>query len=631
MMVNERQKSETSKLELIKTLQEKAKIIRMDILAMIYAAQSGHPGGSLSAADIVTTLYFHFMKIRPQEPGWPGRDRFLLSKGHACPVWYSCLAEKGFFPIEELLSLREIDSRLQGHPDMKKTPGVDFTTGSLGQGLSAAVGIALGLKKDRRKSRVFVVLGDGELNEGQIWEAAMSAAKFNLDNVTVFIDYNNLQLDGYCHEVMPIEPLADKWRAFNWEVKEIDGHDFEQIIQMIEFAQKTKGKPTVIIANTIKGKGISFMENECGWHGKAPNREEFLKAILELDSDGNKLPLVQKALSLRAERGDANRRESLAPLQCMGMDGRESKPTRDAYGEVLVELGKECSELVVFEADISKSTRTSYFAKQFPKRFFQFGVAEANMMAAAAGMASLGNISFVSTYSVFASMRACEQVRTMIAYPNLNVKICVSHGGITPANDGVTHQGSEDLGIMRTIPNMTVIMPADYNSTKQLVRAALKHKGPVYMRFTRDAVPFIYDENEIFEIGKGKLLIEGDNISLIAIGDMVSIALEVQSMLEEKGISAEVIDIHTLKPIDKELILVSVQKTKHVITIEDHQINCGLGSAVAEVLGEEAPYPVKRIGLKDTFAESGRYDLLLKKYGMDTESIISAAERMLAN
>jgi transketolase len=304
--------------------------------------------------------------------------------------------------------------------------------------------------------------------------------------------------------------------------------------------------------------------------------------------------------------------------------------TREAFGQVLVELGAEDPRIVVFEADIAKSTRTCYFARAFPSRFFQMGVAEANMMTAAAGMATTGHIPFVSTYAVFGSMRACEQVRTFIAYPQLNVKIAVSHGGITPANDGVTHQATEDLGIMRTIPNMTVIMPADLHATKALVRAAVARPGPVYLRFTRDAVPIIYGPEEPFEIGKGKLLREGNDVSLIAIGDMLTVALEAAERLAAAGVGAQVIDMHTLKPLDQELVLQTAAHTRHVVTVEDHQIQGGLGSAVAEVLAEELPTPMHRIGLRDTFAESGRYDLLLAKYGMDAAAVAAAAQQLVA-
>jgi len=307
----------------------------------------------------------------------------------------------------------------------------------------------------------------------------------------------------------------------------------------------------------------------------------------------------------------------------------EHIPTREAFGQVLVELGREYEDIIVLEADISKSTRTCYFAKEFPDRFLQMGIAESNMMVAAAGLATTGKIPFVSTYAVFGSMRACEQVRSFIAYPELNVKIACSHGGITPANDGVTHQATEDVGIMRTIPNMCVIMPADHHATKNLVRAAVQYEGPVYLRFTRDPVPTIYDKGDNFVIGEGKLLAEGKDVSLFAIGDMLTIALEARKSLLTRDIEAEVIDFHTLKPIDSDLIVKSAKKTRRVVTIEDHQINGGLGSAVAEVLAEELPTPLRRIGLRDTFAESGEYHLLLKKYGMDVNAVVAAVDELL--
>ncbi len=264
-------------------LKKKAKEIRVEIIKMIYKAQSGHPGGSLSAADIVTALYFEILNIDPNRPNWEERDRFILSKGHACPVWYVCLAEKDFFPKENLAKLRKIGGILQGHPDMCKVPGLDMTTGSLGQGLSAGVGMALGAKTKGLQFKTYVMLGDGEINEGQVWEAAMSANKFKLNNLIAMIDYNNLQLDGQCNEVMPIEPLADKWQSFGWDVKEIDGHNMHEILTVFYDLKKQQENPTIIIAHTIKGKGVSYMENQLNWHGKAPNEEQFQQAMKELE------------------------------------------------------------------------------------------------------------------------------------------------------------------------------------------------------------------------------------------------------------------------------------------------------------------------------------------------------------
>ncbi len=263
-------------------LQEKAKEVRREIVKMLTTAGSGHPGGSLSAAEILTYLYFHEMNIDPKEPKKLSRDRFVLSKGHAAPVLYAVLALRGYFPMEELGTLRKLGSKLQGHPDMHKVPGVEFSTGSLGQGISATTGFALADKLDGRDSRTFVLVGDGEMQEGQVWEAAMAIAHYKLDNVTAFLDHNGLQIDGRIEDVMNSEPVKEKWEAFGWHVLEIDGHDLEQIHQAVSTAKATKGKPTMIVAKTIKGKGVSFMEDQVGWHGVAPKPEEAQRALEEL-------------------------------------------------------------------------------------------------------------------------------------------------------------------------------------------------------------------------------------------------------------------------------------------------------------------------------------------------------------
>ncbi len=271
------------KSEQLKRLKTLAKELRVWIIRMLAEAGSGHPGGSLSAIDILTVLYFQVMKHRPQEPEWPLRDRFILSKGHAVPALYAVLGRSGYFPIEETLTLRKNNSRFQGHPVRGTVPGVESSTGSLGQGLSIAQGLALASKMDGNLFRVFCMLGDGETQEGQIWETAMSAPKFGLDNLIVFLDYNKSQIDGTTKEVMDLEPIADKWNAFNWHVQEIDGHNFEQILGALDKTRAMAGKPHLIIAHTVKGKGVSFMENKIEWHGKAPTAAEAEQAILEIE------------------------------------------------------------------------------------------------------------------------------------------------------------------------------------------------------------------------------------------------------------------------------------------------------------------------------------------------------------
>ena len=266
----------------IEDLQGIARKLRRHVITMISTAGSGHPGGSLSAADIVTALYFRVMRHDPANPHWPDRDRFILSKGHAAPILYAALAECGYFPLEWLTTLRKTGTCLQGHTDSSLTPGVDMSAGSLGQGLSVGIGMALAARLDKRVYRTYVLLGDGECQEGQVWEAAMFAPNYKLDNLTAIVDYNGLQLDGLTRQIMDLEPFVEKWRSFKWEVLQVDGHDMKQVVDALQKAGQVKGKPVVIVARTVKGKGVSFMENNVDYHGKAPGKSETEIALREL-------------------------------------------------------------------------------------------------------------------------------------------------------------------------------------------------------------------------------------------------------------------------------------------------------------------------------------------------------------
>lgn len=270
----------------LQELQEMAKTVRSDIVKMTHIAGSGHPGGSLSAADLLTGLYFGgVMKVDPADPDWQDRDRFILSKGHVAPVLYSVLARKGFFPVEDLWTLRRLGSILQGHPHRQSTPGLDCSSGSLGQGLSITNGIAVAMKKQHKDCRVYCLMGDGELQEGQIWEAVMTAAQHRLDNVCAIVDYNRVQLDGNTPDIKDMGDLAAKWHEFGWNVISLDGHDMDQVLKAFDMAKAYKGKPSVLIADTIKGKGVSFMENECKWHGTAPDKAQLDQALAEINGE----------------------------------------------------------------------------------------------------------------------------------------------------------------------------------------------------------------------------------------------------------------------------------------------------------------------------------------------------------
>ena len=311
------------------------------------------------------------------------------------------------------------------------------------------------------------------------------------------------------------------------------------------------------------------------------------------------------------------------------MSEMKGRATREAYGDEILELGRKNPDIFVIDADVGKSCKTIPFSQELPEQYVNVGIAEANCCGVAAGLATCGKIPFVTTYAVFGSMRMCEQIRQEICYPHLNVKIACSHGGLTPANDGASHQGSEDMGIMRTLPNMTVIMGCDYHSTRKLIAAAAEFDGPVYLRFTRDAVPMIYDENAEFTIGKANLLRDGNDVAIIANGEIMSIAVKAAEKLAEEGISARVLDMHTLKPLDKDAVQKCIHEIGKVVTIEDHNILNGLGSAVSEVVAENGKGMVRRIGIQDKFGESAPYERLLEKNGITVEAVVAAAKEML--
>ena len=298
------------------------------------------------------------------------------------------------------------------------------------------------------------------------------------------------------------------------------------------------------------------------------------------------------------------------------------KATRDGFGDEIVALGKENSNILVVDVDIGKSCKTGAFRKELPEQYLNVGIAEQNAAGVAAGLATCGKVPFVVTYAAFGSMRMCEMIRQEICYPHLNVKIACSHGGVTPANDGASHQSIEDMGILRTIPNMTVIMPADYWAARKLVRAAAEFDGPVYLRFTRDAIPVIYDENDTFEIGKANQLRDGSDVAIIANGDTVRLALEAAETLAAAGISARVLDMHTIKPLDVEAVHACVADIGKIITVEDHNILNGLGSAVADVVAESNGALLRRVGIQDQFGMSAPYDRLLAMNGVTTENIV---------
>lgn len=648
----------------VKELKEAAKRMRAYVLVSTCAAGSGHPGGSLSAADLVAAAFLNHLNHDPKNPRWPERDRFFLSKAHIVPVFYAAFAEAGYYPVEEMMTLRKVGSRFQGHSDWIKMKEMEMSGGSLGQGLSIAVGAALAARLDGKKHRIFCMMGDGEQQEGNIWEAAMSAGNFKVDNLTAIVDKNRLQIDGLVKDVMNIDPLGEKYKAFGWHVIEINGHNMEQILAAYQEADSVKGKPTVIIANTVKGKGASFMENVAGWHGKAPNREQMLQGLKDLGMEN--LP-YEDYFKYAQEFHKKKTAEIDAAMPKFKKDywwnsqqkmKAEMVPTRKGWGRALNEIGND-SRIVTIHADISGSITIDQFEKDHPerlKRVFSVGIAEQNMTNVAAGFAKEGKIPVIGTYGVFASGRPWDQLRTTVCYGNLNVKIGGAHGGISVGPDGATHQSLEEIAVMGILPNMHLYVPCDSVETNKITKkSTLDVLGPCYVRFAREATPVVTTDKTPCKLGKANVIRyrgekenfidafettlaenyknEQEQFAIIACGPMLPEAMRAAWILkEEYGVETRVLNVHTVKPLDRDAISKAAEEVGKIITVEEHQVG-GFGNIVAEAIAEhdklDKNFRFAMIGVQDRFGESGQPWELVRLFGLTAEHIAAKAVQML--
>ena len=633
--------------------------MRQDIILCTTAAGSGHPGGSLSATDFLTALYFRIARHDPNAPKWAGRDRIFFSKAHITPAIYSVMALSGYFPEDDLVGFRKLGSPLQGHPNWLELPGIEMSGGSLGQGFSIAAGCALNAKIYNEPYRVYVIMGDGEQQEGSIWEAAESSAHYCLDNLVGIVDKNGLQIDGKVCDVMKIDPLADRYRAFGWHVIEIDGHDMARILAAFEEARTVKGKPTVIIMDTVKGKGVSFMENEPGWHGRAPKLEEGLKALRELGADmawADRLLRMSNEMAERiAVQYGSKMPHEKRPYWWNSQDTMrvEMRATRMGFGDALEKAGED-PRVVAFGADISDSICMSQFYKprhiERKTRWISVGIAEANMTTMAAGLAKEGKIPVIGSYGVFTTGRNWDQLRTTVCYGNLNVKIAVAHGGISVGPDGATHQSLEDITITAILPNMQVTVPADAVETAKMTEhILLKVNGPCCIRFAREATPIISRPGTPFEYGKANVIrfrkeaekfidafetvvadryaSENEDATIIACGPEVPEAMRAAYILKKAhGIETRVLNVHTVKPLDTMALGKAAAETGALVIAEEHQRG-GFGNIVAGALAnsdwlEGRHYIVRMMGVNDTFGESGQPWELLWKYELTAEFIV---------
>jgi len=645
----------------VEELREKARTMRAVAITAIHAAGSGHPGGSLSIMDVVCALYLNVARHAPEKPDWEERDRIVFSAGHKAPALYAALAASGYYSIQDIMSLRRYGSTFQGHPHRLKTTGVETSSGSLGQGLGISVGLALAARiRGKADRRVYCIMGDGEQQEGSIWESAMAAGHYKLDNLCGVVDKNRLQIDGEVEKVMNIDPLADKYRAFGWHVLRIDGHDMEQILAAFEEARKTKGKPTVIIADTIKGKGVSFMEDKAAWHGVATKtREELDQALQDIGAPEFTKQVADSYVRCSqefAERWAATVDETLPKFSRddywwnAGSTMRaEMDATRMGFGKALAEMGDD-PRIVCIHADISGSIRITDFERDHPERLnrvVSVGIAEADMMEIAAGLALEGFIPITGTYGVFAAGRCWDQIRTSICYNDVNVKIAGAHGGVSVGPDGATHQSLEEINLMTCLPNMTFVAPCDSMETYRASKAAvLEVVGPAYIRYAREATPVVTTSDTPFQLGKANVVRfrreaekfadgfetvlaegyrgEGEDVAIIACGPMVPEAMRAAWILaNDFGIETRVVNLHTLKPLDEQAISDAALCCRAVVTAEEHAAG-GFGNLVAGVVARAVvsgePAIVEQIGVCG-FGESGAPWVLMKAFGLTAEFI----------
>jgi len=646
-------------------LVEAAKLMRGYNLVALAAAGSGHAGGTLSIMDVTAALYLHVANHDPKNPFWEDRDRIIWSTGHKAPNLYLGLGMAGYFDVEDVARLRKLGSPYQGHPHWPKLPGVEASTGSLGQGLSIAVGIALAGKLNKKDYHVYCLMGDGEQQEGQIWEAVMEAGHFKLDNLTGIVDKNRLQIDGWVKDVMNIDPLDDKYRSFGWEVIEINGHNMQEIVDAFDKAKTIKGKPTVIIANTIKGKGVDFMENIAGWHGKAPTYDEMMKGLEQLCLK-DKIP-VERMMKIAKDYQLQVDRELDAKMPKFSRDywwnhsdimKVDMEPTRKGFGKALADRGND-ERVVCIGMDISGSITISDFYTGHPERksrWISVGIAEQSGTALAAGLAKEGKLPVLGTYGTFASARNLDQIRTTVCYGNFNVFIAGAHGGVSVGPDGATHQALEDLFQICGLPNMHVSVPCDAIETRRATEYLLfEVKGPKYIRFAREATPIVTDWNTPFKFGEANIIryrgarprfidafetklastysSENEDISIIACGPMVPEAMRAAYILKEDfGIETRVVNMHTLKPLDKDAIVRAAQDTGIIVTAEEHQIGA-LAYRVSAAITESKelygkPVITGAIGIQDRFGESGAPWELIKEFEVSGEHIAQKAKEL---
>jgi transketolase len=606
-------------------IKEKAR--RLSILSMMEttAAGSGHPTSCMSAAELMAGIFFYAMKLDPKNPNSPDADRFVLSKGHAAPVLYAALAEAGVFPESRLMTLRQFSSELEGHPT-PRIPGVDAATGSLGQGLSVGAGLAIGARLDKSPTRVYVLLGDGEMAEGQIWEAAEFAGHYKLDNLTVIADVNALgqsEPTMYQHDM---EIYRQKFEAEGFATEVIDGHDVPAVLAALDRAKATKGRPQAILARTIKGHGFSEVAGKEHWHGKAFSKDELARAEKELGG----------AIEVPPDPGKSYARTSLpeppdfpAPA---APDYEAGKPvaTREAYGFALKRLGAVNPHIVAASGDVKNSTFSEIFQKAFPDHFFQGYIAEQNLVSFGVGLAARGKVPFLDTFACFLS-RAFDNVR-MAAISRANINLCGSHCGVSIGEDGPSQMALEDIAMFRAVHGSAVFYPSDAMSAERLTETMARRSGINYLRTSRPKTAILYSKEEKFPVPgfKAPRKSTQDRVTVIGAGITVHEALKAADELKSQGTAIRVIDLYCVKPLDGKALAAEISATGgRLVTVEDHWAEGGIGEAVLSALAQAGATPSKfRLLAVREMPHSGKPEELVDAFGISARHIAEAVREI---
>jgi transketolase len=593
--------------------------LRVDSVRSSAAAGSGHPTSSMSAADLMAVLLDgDYLRMDTSDLRNPSNDHLIFSKGHASPLYYSVLKAAGIIDDAELLTFRDFESRLEGHPT-PRIPPTDVATGSLGQGLPIAVGVALaGRKLDRLPYRVWCLCGDSEMAEGSIWEAFEHASFNELDNLTAIIDVNRL---GQTRETMSgwdLDRYVRRAEAFGWNAIAIDGHDVDAIARAYDEAVKTTGRPTVIVARTKKGKGVKAVEDQPGKHGKPLDEPE--AAIEELGGERD------LSVQLAAPAGGSPHAFATSGGELPSWDVGEQEATRKAYGEALTALGSLRGDVVALDGEVSNSTHSELFREAHEDRYFEMFIAEQQMVAAAIGMQVRGWVPFASTFAAFLT-RAYDFIR-MAAISRANIRLSGSHAGLSIGEDGPSQMALEDIAAFRAVHGSTVLHPSDANQAAKLVGAMADREGISFIRTLRGKTEVRTPPGEDVAIGGSRIVREGDDVAIVACGITVDQAVAAAEKLAGDGIEARVIDAYSIKPIDAETLRAAARECGAIVTVEDHWAEGGLGDAVLEALAEadDRP-PVHKLAVRE-MPTSGTPDELMHWAGIDADGIAGAARKL---